>query len=193
MLSHKIKYSVLYLALLLFYGCATSYAPDNWLPNTDQIQKEAYGGWLTLYVSDYSTTQNYGTPEEISGEFISSDSINVYLLAVDNLLTINKSDIKEAILELDDKNSLEYGAWAGVGTLATISHGKFLIISAPLWLIVGISAASGESFRDRYVEEMPAATYWEEVQKFARFPQGIPPNLDLNELKPKSSSGIQDN
>ncbi len=52
--------------------------------------------------------------------------------------------------------------------------------------IVGTSASSGESLSDRYVEELPAATYWEEVQKFARFPQGIPPDLDLSELKPKS-------
>lgn len=191
MLFHKIIYSVLCIALLLFYGCATSYAPDNWLPNTDQIQKEAYGGWLTLYVADYSTTQNDGVPAEISGEFISSDSNNVYLLTVDNLRTINKSEIKEAILELDDKNTGEYSIWTTLGTLSTLSHGKLLIFSAPLWLIIGISAASGESFRDRYVEELPATTYWEEVQKFARFPQGIPLDLDLNELKPKSNPEIQ--
>ena len=193
MLFHKIKYSVLYIALLFFYGCATSYAPDNWLPNTDQIQKEAYGGWLTLYISDYSGTENYGTPAITSGEFISSDSNNVYLLTVDNLLTINKSEIQEAILELDDKNTGEYAIWTTLGTLSTLSHGMFLTVSAPLWIIVGSSAASGESLRDRYVEELPAAIYWDKVQKFARFPQGIPPDLDLKELKPKSDPEIQYN
>lgn len=193
MLFHKIKYSVLCITLSFFYGCATSYAPDNWLPNTDQIQREAYGGWLTLYVTEYSTTQNDGAPAEISGEFISSDSNNVYLLTVDNLLTINKSEIKEAILELDDKNNGEYAVWTTLGALSTVSHGMLAGISFPLWLIVGISASSGESLRDRYVEELPADIYWEEVQKFARFPQGLPTNLDLNKLKPKSNPGIQYN
>lgn len=193
MLFHKIKFEVLCATLILFYGCATSYAPDNWLPNTDQIQREAYGGWLTLYVTDYSTTQNDGDPAEISGEFISSDSNNVYLLTVDNLLTINKSEIKEAILELDDKNTGEYAVWTTLGALSTVSHGMLAGISFPLWLIVGISASSGESLRDRYVEELPADIYWEEVQKFARFPQGLPTNLDLNKLKPKSNPGIQYN
>ncbi len=192
MLFHKIKYSVLCLALLLFYGCATSYAPDNWLPNTNQIQKEAYGGWLTLFYSEDSVATSE-IEQIIMGEFIACDSTIVFLLSGEDLMIIKKENIIEAILELDDKNTGEYAVWTTLGALSTVSHGMLAGISFPLWLIVGISASSGESLRDRYVEELPADIYWEEVQKFARFPQGIPPDLDLNELKPKSNPGIQYN
>jgi len=190
MLFHKIKFEVLCASIVFIYGCATSYAPDNWLPNTDQIEREAYGGWLTLYCNEDSVATS--EKEQIMmGEFIACDSTMVFLLSGEDLIIIYKENIVESILELDDKNTGEYAAWTALGTLSTISHGYYAGISFPLWLIVGISASSGESLRDRYVEELPADTYWEEVQKFARFPQGIPPNLDLNELKPKSNPGIQ--
>jgi len=172
--------------LILFSGCATTYAPSGWLPDTDEIQKEAYGGWMTLFVNpDSLNDEDYYLQYDV--EFISSDKNNVYLLA-DSLYIIPKEKIDSGVLEIDDKNSLEYGLWTFGGTLATISNGAYLIFTAPIWLLVGIPSATGESYRDRYEYEKGKTDtlYWEDIQKYARFPQGLNNEIDLRALIPKS-------
>ena len=65
---------------------------NRWLPDTDQIQTEAYGGWLTI---DYEP-QNDKTIE-IRGEYLTSDTSNVYIL-YDSLYIIPKLKITDAVL-----------------------------------------------------------------------------------------------
>ncbi len=175
---------ILFSAILIS-GCATTYAPSDWLPNTDEIQKESFGGWMTLIVRPDSLIAQ-DTYLQYDGEFISSDENNVYLLA-DSLFIIPKENISTGILEIDEKNSVEYGLWTFGGFIATISNGVYLIFTAPFWLITGIPATIGESNRDRYEydEENTDSLYWENIQKFARFPQGLPDNVELKNLKPK--------
>ncbi len=170
---------------ILISGCATTYAPSDWLPDRDEIQKEAYGGWMTLFVQPDSLIEQ-DSYLQYDGEFISSDENNVYLLA-DSLYIIFKENINSGILEIDDKNSVEYGLWTFGGTISTISNGYYLIFTAPFWLLVGIPSTVGESNRDKYEyeEENPDSLYWEDIQKFARFPQGLPENIEIKNLKPK--------
>ena len=99
------------------------------------------------------------------------------------LYQIPKNKIKSSILELDSKNATGYGLWTAGGIVSTISHGFFLIISAPVWLVTGIPTTILESSRDRYEAEYPDEIYWNEVKKFARFPQGVD-GIDLSQLKP---------
>jgi len=183
MFCHKIIiFSLLAFSFLLITGCATTYAPEAYLPDTDDVQTETYGGWLTLV-----TIPDILKPEEkwmqYSGEFISLDEDNVYLL-YDSLYLIPKKKISSSIIELDEKNSTEYGLWTAGGTAATVSNGWFLIITAPLWLLAGIPTTIGESVRDRYETEYPDDEYWESIKKFSRFPQGIT-GIDLTNIKPK--------
>jgi len=177
---------ILFSAILIS-GCATTYAPSDWLPDTDEIQKEAYGGWMTLIVQPDSLIEQ-DAYLQYDGEFISSDENNVYLLA-DSLYIIPKENISSGVLEIDEKNSVEYGLWTFGGFIATISSGFYLIFTAPFWLITGIPATIGESNRDRYEydKENTDSLYWEDIQKFARFPQGLPDNVELKNLEPKSN------
>lgn len=186
------KYKTLcILSFIFFYGCATSYAPDNWLPDTDKIQTEAYGGWLTLHFKDQSTYRDYEIAPK--GEFICCDTTNVYLLTTSGkLLTIKKDQVAEAVLELDEKNTGTYAAITVIGSLTTISHGLYSGITFPAWLIIGIPTASGESMRDRYETENPDKIYWNQIQIFARFPQGLPYGVNLNELKTKPGTYSDD-
>ncbi len=181
---HKsIKIFLIAFMILIMGGCAHSYAPQKWLPDTDQIQTEAYGGWLTI---DYEP----GNDETIviRGEYITSDTLNVYIL-YDSLYIIPKGKITDAILEIDDKNTSEYSGWTVLGTVSTLSHGWFLGFTFPIWLATGISASSGESFRDRYSEGDPDEAYWNQILKYSRFPQGKPENVNLRELRRKGVYG----
>lgn len=174
--------SIFTTSSLLISSCATSYAPSNWLPDTDQVQEETFGGWITLVTKPDSLNQNEKWMQ-YSGEFIAVDENVVYLL-YNSVYQIPIHKIYSSILELDSKDNTGYAVWTFGGTLSTISNGYFLVITAPLWLLVGISSTVGESSRDRYEIEYPKDVYWEKVKKFSRFPQGVS-DIDLANLKPK--------
>ncbi|RPI75165.1 MAG: hypothetical protein EHM47_03365 [Ignavibacteriales bacterium] len=181
MLIHKI-FVIMYLSLFLI-GCATTYAPGDWLPETEEVSRQAYGGWITI-ITYPDTINSEEKWFQYGGEFISTDKNNVYLL-YDTVYTIPKNNILKVTLELDEKSSVEYGLWTFGGTVSTISNGYYLIFTAPFWLLTGIPATVGESNRDRYEAENPDLNYWTSVQKFARFPQGLPDNIELKDLKSK--------
>jgi hypothetical protein len=182
MFTHKkILYSLLLISCVLLIGCAASYAPDNYLPETEDVPKEVYGGWLTVI-----TAPDILNPDEnwmqYSGEFIASEDSIIYLL-YDSLYQIPKSKITESILELDEKNTTTYGLWVFGGSLLTLSNGVYAGITLPLWLLAGVPAVVGESARDRYEMNEPTAEYWDGIKIFARFPQGVT-DIDLTSINP---------
>ncbi|HEX9251239.1 MAG TPA: hypothetical protein VF870_03305 [Ignavibacteriaceae bacterium] len=182
MYTHKnIIHSSLLILFLLIAGCATSYAPDNWLPETDKVPQNNYGGWITVIVNE-SKDETEDIVLQYGGEFIAEDSLNVYLL-YDSLYTISKDKIENSIIELDQKNTGSYAAWVAGGSLLTLSNGYYAAITFPLWMVAGIPATSGESFRDRYEADYPDEFYWDNVKIFSRFPQGID-GINLSELRP---------
>ncbi len=64
--------------------------------------------------------------------------------------------------------------WTGLGMASTLSHGGFLIISAPVWLITG--GATLVFMHNRPIHRYPDDPL-ESLAAFARFPQGIPPGF----------------
>jgi hypothetical protein len=182
MFTHKkILYSPLFILSMLIAGCATTYVPDNWLPETDEVPQSTNGSWITVETREV----NYQNDEkwmQYSGEFIAIDDANIYLL-YDSSYVIPKDNIVNSIIEIDQKNTGAYGAWVALGSISTLSNGFYLIFTFPLWLIAGIPVASGESYRDRYEAELPDEIYWNNVNKFSRFPQGVK-NINLIELQP---------
>ncbi|NWG27091.1 MAG: hypothetical protein HXY48_01010 [Ignavibacteriaceae bacterium] len=178
---NKIIFTIASIWYLLFTGCVASYAPDNWLPDTQDVPQNVYGGWITVITEPGSLNQDEQWMQ-YSGEFISYDESKIYLL-YDSLYQIPKSKISISTLELDQKNATTYGLWVFLGTISTLSHGYYASITAPLWLLFGIPSAVGESARDRYESEYPDDAYWESIKKFSRFPQGVS-DIDLSSIKP---------
>ncbi len=176
------NFIICFYILILFSGCATTYAPHDWLPKTDDVPKGAYGGWMTLFVKPDSL-MNSNKLLQYNGEFISSDTSHVYLLA-DSLYVVNKKDVMSSLIEIDQKNISDFGLWTAGGCLLTATNGLFAILTAPIWLITGISVSVGESVRDRYETDNPDELYWSSIQKFSRFPQGIA-EINLMSLTPK--------
>jgi hypothetical protein len=173
--------SLLFIFSLLITGCATTYAPDNWLPETDDVPQNTHGGWIAV-VTQEVTSQSDEEWMEYSGEFIALDKDNVYVL-YDSLYVIAKNKIVNSVVDLDQKNTGIYALWVILGSLSTISNGYYLAITFPLWLIAGIPTASGESYRDMHDEEYPDEVYWNDVNKFSRFPQGVE-SINLSNLQP---------
>jgi hypothetical protein len=181
MFTHKKIISALLIFSMLAGGCATTYAPRGWLPETEAVPMSTYGGWIRVVTTETSDPSEKKWLE-YSGEFIASDSEHIYIL-YDSLYVLHKDKITTSSIELDKKNTGLYSCWTAAGIASTISHGFYLIITAPLWIMFGIPSASGESFRDRYFAEPPDQIYWNDLNKFSRYPQGLS-EIELSELRP---------
>ena len=173
--------SLLFIYSILITGCATTYAPDNWLPETDDVPQNTHGGWIAV-VTQEVTSHSDGEWIQYSGEFIALDEHNVYVL-YDSLYIIPKNIIVNSVIDLDQKNTASYAVWVTLGSLLTISNGAYGVITLPLWLLAGIPTAAGESYRDMHAEEYPSELYWNDVNKFSRFPQGVE-GIKLSDLQP---------
>jgi len=163
------------LLAVLKTGCATSIAPKRWLPNPSEAQSQAFGAWMTVeYGSEAGTKIS-------DGELIAVQENNVYLLTKDGIAVISTDKVQNAMFAIYKEKKI-VGLWAFLGTLSTISHGWYLILSAPTWAITGIVSAIGESKSG--LNKYPDLS-WQEIKKYARFPQGIPKGVGLESLKPK--------
>jgi hypothetical protein len=76
-----------------------------------------------------------------------------------------------------------FGAWTFFGSLLTISNGYFLLFTLPTTLIMGISTIAGEAKRLNFLD-YPANSF-ENLSKYARFPQGLPEGLNIADLRPR--------
>lgn len=160
---------------VLMSGCASNTAPQGWLPAPSDSGKVSFGGWIE--VGDVSKNR-------IAGELIALSEENIYVLTDSSLVPVPREGIQYAqvtaynIEEETDRLKLV----TGLGTLSTLSHGGYLVFSAPLWIIAG-SATTGQFSHWPVIQypKQPLA----EMTKYARFPQGLPPGLDISSLKPK--------
>lgn len=166
-----------YLMFFLLAGCVSTPGPKGWLPTPKEALSDAFGAWLIV---KHGTS---GDTRISEGEFIAVQKFRVLILPQ------NGEDVESipinTIIEITLAAYREYsyaGLWTLLGSLSTLSHGYFLAFSLPIWLIGGLMVASAESssgIEKHYVFD------WQYLRKFARFPQGVPEELDLKDLKPK--------
>ncbi len=177
MFANRINQTVIFsVMVLLMAGCISLPGPKNWVPSIEEVQQDVYGAWTILEL----TSESNNKPME--GELIAVQQGTLYLLLENTLLEIPINQINKAVLtSYDDRGIISM--WATLGFFSTLSHGAFLIFSAPIWLISGIvnsnaATTSGiHKFENNNLSNM---------KKYARFPQGIPEGLDIHSLKPKS-------
>ena len=168
--------AIFLLILALLSGCATANAPRGWLPTAVEAQKRAFGGWIFVWT---------GPKGKLSlaaqGELIAVGTDRVYVLASDGMKETLTAEITEARMAFYNSQSSNLAAWSVVGLLSTLSHGALLVISAPVWAVGGSAAtlSHDSTSRTRFPKKQ-----WEELSKYARFPQGLPPGLELASLKP---------
>lgn len=106
----------------------------------------------------------------VVGEFLGCDSGSIYLrVRTDQTRWVQLSRREwDSIQVVDSGFRGTAGLWTGVGALSTLTHGFFLLISAPVWALVG-GIAIGTS--GPVTEETNCS---EDVRAHARWPQGIP-------------------
>jgi hypothetical protein len=148
-------------------GCA-HYSMDrgNWqgAPATATLDEVPVKGFSV------SVSARNGHPD-VHGELIAVNSDMVYVEDEEGLLSsLEMNDVDSITVEMYSGETGMYVLWT-VGTLSTLSHGAYLLFTAPTWIATGISSgvaagrmASIRANRDR------AWGLWQ----FARFPAGLP-------------------
>lgn len=173
-MSHIKSYILFSLALVMAVSCKTVVAPKGSVPSRKVLDQEAYGGWVTLTLLD---------SQKVSGELIALTTHAVVLMNTSANL-YQKDSIVGARLVIFNNQSGSLATLTALGSFSTISHGLFLPITLPMWLISGITTSRKEARRINYVD-LTKDRNWEILVPFARFPQGLPPNVDLRSLLPR--------
>lgn len=157
-------------------GCAHNPAPRGWLSRPEVAASEAFGAWLEIQADSARHELRY------EGEFIGAQADSIYLLGDEGFEGVSRARILRARLIAYDARAGELAGWTFLGTVGTLSHGVGLIFTAPTWILVGSLASSAQS-RNPMVRVPPNP--WKEATKYARFPQGLPENLDRASLARK--------
>lgn len=167
-------------AVLLLAAVFGACASPSYLPNVRTIDVNPYGSYIKVSysINEFKKGKTVRTPDnKADGE----------LIAVVNDTLLIRKNVGFAHIPLKDVDEFKlryakpkvYGWSIPLYTLFTFSHGLALVFTAPVNLLTTISVTSSGANDFQYNEE---ALKKNELYMFARFPQGLPPNVKLNEL-----------
>ena len=128
----------------------------------------------------YANVDVKNTFKNVTGEIIEVGVSEIKLLHEGTLQSFQKDQVKssEILVSLTVNDPKKINTWASLVNLGPLGHGVFGIITIPINVAVTNSIT-----KSRYVLIYPDNITWEELHKFARFPQGIPKNLDTKKLQ----------
>ena len=168
---------VMLAPLFLAVACAGNPAPDGFLPSPAGAAHDVYGAWIqvTVPVGRRDST--------IAGELIAARADTVWILPDSGpVVAVPTSTVKEGRVARYRSDAGAVAGFTALGVVSTISNGFLAGFTAPLWVITGVVAASNES---RAPLRGVPPLQWTDLAAYARFPQGLPPGIDLAEIRPK--------
>jgi hypothetical protein len=161
----KIKLTI-FILIIIAGGCTSPY----YLPSVEKLDVNQYGSWIEM-------KSNNGV--YYHGELIAIDSVDIFILTDQKMLIVQPIKTMKNF-KLRYAKPKHYGWTIPVFTLSTISHGIWLGYTAPVNLLVTIAVTvSGENAYTYNNQDMT----FEKLKMFARFPGGIPLNVNLDDLQ----------
>jgi len=165
-----------YLMIFVLYSLVSCSSKFPIIKNTDNYHQSPYGAYIELRI------QGIQEKLQFKGELIAADNKKVVIRTIGKTETVRPFAIKD-ILSYNvyyAKNDKEdYTAGNILLAISTISHGFLLLFTLPINGIVFASVHSNRKNEFGYSQkQLPI----EELSKFARYPQGLPPHINLNNL-----------
>jgi hypothetical protein len=149
----------------------TCSSPKN-VSTPNNLKHKVYGSYANLYLP--------GNLKNKSGEIIEVNAKEIKLLQKGEVISVSKDLVQSCIISvsLTVNDPKKINTWASLINLMSIGHGLFGVISLP----INVLATNGIT-KSKYTLKYPDNMSWDKIQKFARFPQGIPKNIDLKEIQ----------
>ncbi len=149
-----------------------------YLPSSKDIDINNHGSYIKMVDR---------TNSKMKGELIAIDSSGMYILTTDTNPT-NLDSMRCYKMPIDNIKSFKiryasprfYGWTIPVFLLAVIGHGYYAVLTLPANLVVPIAVSVSSENSFQYKGDI---FYYEYFKMFARFPQGIPPNIDIKNIK----------
>lgn len=163
----KTNITLIVLLIIIFSSCSS----PRYLPSSSEIDVNEFGSYIKIV---------HKTASNIDGELIAIDSNSIVVLTeeIKKCFTVSLNDVKR--FKLRYAKPKHYGWTIPVFLVYPLIHGFYSILTIPIHLVVTISVtASGENAFKYNDKNM---TY-NKLRMFARFPQGIPQNVDLASIK----------
>ena len=151
------------IGVFIAFGCSS----PKYLPQSGEIDVNQYGSYI-----DINRIHGGG----VQGELLAVDTTMLIVLADSgNLEVVKKVPVANVkSFSLRYARARNYWWTVPVFLAATASHGAFLVITAPVNLAVTLGVAAGGQNAYKYSSDEIS---YLQLKMFARFPEGIPPNL----------------
>lgn len=174
---------VLFLCVSLFESCKTSKIPAYYTFTPPQVKNGITGSWtkIVLYKSDTAAIS------ELSGELIAIQPDTIYILTEQKLVAVSSRRIDECMLYIFANQSKAMGLITGLlftpNIIAAISNSMsaYLGLGMP-WFLTGMLSAIREGYNDSNLLVFPARNPLNDFKKYARFPNGLPTDIDRKRL-----------
>jgi len=163
----KTNIALIGLLIICFGSCTT----PRYLPSSDKIDVNEFGSYIKII---------HNTSSNIDGELIAIDSTKIVVLTEETkkCVTIPVSEVKRfSLLYAKPKH---YGWTIPLGLVLPFIHGAFFLFTFPIHLIVTVAVTARGENAFKYSDKN--ITY-DKLRMFARFPQGIPTNIDIASIK----------
>jgi hypothetical protein len=166
------KTKLLFIGLFLTIIMNSCQSPA-YLPKYSNIDENRFGSFINIH-------QKQGP--SVQGELLAINGLQLIIL------TEHKNIKKSVVVPVSQINNFQlryaqprhYGWAIPLFTGVTVLHGWFAALTAPINLVgTIIVTVSGE---DAFMYNQKQLSYTE-LKMFARFPQGIPPNIDIENIK----------
>lgn len=163
-----------FLAAAVVAGCQSMRVPPGGdAPGRRELAVASDGGYLSVTVGQ----------EIFGGEFIGARNDSVLVLGESTHQWVHKGQVKDAILIQYRVRPFFSGTPGYLGLIVSpFVNGAFSIFSAPFWAVALPFVIATEVKRENYITY--PAVEWKELEKYARFPAGIPDFVKVDDMRP---------
>ena len=172
----SVRNAVLLLSLVSLAACGTTRAPRGWLPRAADAGRDTYGGWVIVEADTGEARW------ETEGELIAVSADSLWVLGDSLAVAVPAALVSRVRVTGYDAQPRAVTAATAGGVVLTVTNGWFLVFTAPMWLITGTVASHAQA---RHPVRTATGADLAALAEFARFPQGLPPGLKLDRLRPR--------
>ncbi|MBT0812500.1 hypothetical protein KIH41_14525 [Litoribacter ruber] len=185
----KLFFCILLILLLLgFTNCSNKFnkAPKNSVPMRTKIDKSPYGGYTVIYDRDNQVF--YGELIGSRNDTLVIINSQLHLLPMENIAS-------GKVIYFQPYNFINIWLYSSIPTLLPLVHIAeyggapllFTLVASGFNMLGALPAMGIENeFKNYHTFEDDRLSF----MKFSRFPAGIPPQLDLNQLSAPEGFGV---